>query len=191
MTAGPRENTSTPDGALHDMSAQTTPTGEVEHTPLLSRQARSQIDHWLSKYPAEHRRSAVLPALSIAQETQGGWLSVPLMDEVARYLQMPAIAVYEVASFYSMLETEPVGRHKVAICTNISCMLRGADDIVRHVEDKLGIGLGETTADGRITLKVEEECLAACRGAPMMTVDGHYYENLTPQRVDEILAGLE
>ena len=173
------------------MTAQTTHTGELEHAPLLSQQARSQIDHWLSKYPAEQRQSAVLPALSIAQEEQGGWLSVPLMDEVAHYLQMPAIAVYEVASFYSMLETEQVGRHKVAICTNISCMLRGADDIVRHVEEKLGIGLGETTSDGRITLKVEEECLAACRGAPMMTVDGHYYENLTPQRVDEILAGLE
>jgi NADH-quinone oxidoreductase subunit E len=113
------------------------------------------------------------------------------MDSVAHHLDMPRIAVYEVASFYSMLETNPVGRHSVSVCTNISCMLCGADDIVQHIEKKLGIGLGESTADGRIYLKCEEECLAACCGAPMMMVNHKYYENLTPAKVDQILDDLE
>ena len=98
---------------------------------------------------------------------------------------------YEVANFYSMLETEPVGRHSISICTNISCMLCGADRVVEHVEKKLGIKMGETTADGRIFLKIEEECVAACVGAPMMIVDGHYHEKLTPEKIDKILDGLE
>ena len=104
---------------------------------------------------------------------------------------MPPVAVYEVGTFYSMLELEPVGRNIVAVCNNISCMLCGADDIIAHIENKLGIEWGGTTADGRITLKKEEECLAACIGAPMMTVNGHYHENLTIEKVDQILDGLE
>ena len=113
------------------------------------------------------------------------------MDAVAEKLEMSKIAVYEVASFYSMYETEPVGRHCVAICTNISCMLMGSDTIVDHVENKYGIKLGESTTDGKIYLKVEEECLAACSGGPMMQVDHVYHTNLTPQRVDEILDSLD
>jgi NADH-quinone oxidoreductase subunit E len=113
------------------------------------------------------------------------------MNGVAEYLGLPKINVYEVAAFYSMFQTKPVGRHNVAICTNVSCMLRGADDIVAHVEDKLGVKLGQSTADGRIYLKKEEECLAACCGAPMMMVDHKYHENLTREKVDEILDGLE
>ena len=101
------------------------------------------------------------------------------------------IEVYEVASFYSMYELKPVARHNVAVCTNISCMLMGSQSIVDHVENKLGIKLGESTADGRIYLKVEEECLAACTGGPMMQVDHVYHENLTPEKVDEILDGLD
>ena len=112
-------------------------------------------------------------------------------DQVADYLDMPPVLVYEVGTFYSMIELEPVGRNMVALCTNLSCMLCGADKIVTHVEKKLGIKLGETTPDGRITLKLEEECLAACAGGPMMTVNGHYHEHLTPEKVDEILDGLE
>jgi NADH-quinone oxidoreductase subunit E len=104
---------------------------------------------------------------------------------------MPTIQVYEVATFYSMFQTRPVGRHNVAICTNVACMLRGADDIVEHVEKKLGIKTGESTEDGRIYLKREEECLAACCGAPMMMVDHKYHENLTKEKVDELLDGLE
>ena len=113
------------------------------------------------------------------------------MNAVADYLQLPTIQVYEVATFYSMFQTKPVGRHNVAICTNISCMLRGADDIVEHVEAKLGIKLGESTADGRVYLKEEEECLAACCGAPMMMVDHKYHENLSKEKVDEILDALD
>jgi NADH-quinone oxidoreductase subunit E len=104
---------------------------------------------------------------------------------------LPRISVYEVASFYSMFETEPVGRHSISVCTNLSCMLRGGDEVVAHLQHKLGIALGETTADGRIYLKREEECLAACAGAPMMMVDHRYYENLTLEAVDRIVDGLE
>jgi NADH-quinone oxidoreductase subunit E len=104
---------------------------------------------------------------------------------------MLPVQVYEVGTFYSMIELEPVGRNMVALCTNLSCMLCGSETIVEHVEKKLGIKLGETTTDGRITLKLEEECLAACTAGPMMTVNGHYKENLTPEKVDAILDGLE
>jgi NADH-quinone oxidoreductase subunit E len=158
---------------------------------VLSEHTREVIDHWRSKYPPERRRSAVLAALREAQHQNEGYLTPDLMDAVAAYLDLPAIYVYEAASFYSMFETEPVGRHSVSICTNISCMLCGADDIVAHIESKLGIRVGESTSDGRIHLKREEECLAACCGAPMMMVDHVYYENLTPERVDEILDALE
>jgi NADH-quinone oxidoreductase subunit E len=112
------------------------------------------------------------------------------MDAVAAYLELPRIAVYEVASFYSMFETKPVGHHSISVCTNISCMLRGGEEILAYVEGRLGVRVGESTADGRFYLKPEEECLAACCGAPMMMVDHVYYEHLTPAKVDEILAGL-
>ena len=114
-----------------------------------------------------------------------------LMDAVAAYLNLPPIYVYEAASFYSMFELRPVGRHSVSVCTNISCMLCGAESIVEYIEKKLGIVTGESTADGRIYLKQEEECLAACCGAPMMMVDHVYHEHLTPEKVDEILDALE
>jgi NADH-quinone oxidoreductase subunit E len=121
------------------------------------------------------------------QHENHGYLTTELMDSVAEYLGLPNILVYEVASFYSMFETKPVGRHHVSVCTNISCMLRGSQEIVDHVEKKLGIKTGESTSDGRIYLKREEECLAACCGAPMMMVDHVYHENLTPQIVDKVL----
>ncbi len=149
------------------------------------------MDHWLSKFPPEHKRSAVIQSLMAAQDQNGGWLTNELMDAVAEYLELPNVQVYEVASFYSMFDLEPTGRHKVNICTNISCMLRGAEEVVAHIENQLGIKMGETTTDGRITLKVEEECLAACCGAPMMVVDGHYHENLTVDKINAILEGLD
>ncbi len=158
---------------------------------LLSADTRATIDHWVGKFPPEQKRSAVIQALMSAQEQNNGWLSEASMGAVADYLGLPKIQVYEVASFYSMFDLEPVGRHKVNICTNISCMLRGAEDVVKHIEATLGIKLGETTDDGRITLIVEEECLAACCGAPMMVVDGHYHENLDVEKIDKILAGLK
>ncbi|MDH3971337.1 MAG: NADH-quinone oxidoreductase subunit NuoE [Gammaproteobacteria bacterium] len=158
---------------------------------LLTAETCAHIDAWLIKFPAGQKQSAVLAALQAAQEQNGGWVSRELMDAVAAYLGMLPVQVYEVGTFYSMIELQPVGRNMVALCTNLSCMLCGSETIVEHVEKKLGIKLGETTADGRITLKLEEECLAACAGGPMMTVNGHYKENLTPQKVDEILDGLE
>jgi len=158
---------------------------------LLNAKSRAEIDHWLAKFPEDRRRSALLGALHAAQEQNEGWLSPEIITAVAEYLDIPAAWAYEAASFYSMFHLEPVGRHKISICTNISCMLCGADDVVNHVEDKLGIKLGETTEDGRITLVVEEECLAGCVGAPMMVVDGHYHENLTTEKVDQILDTLE
>ncbi len=153
----------------------------------LSHHAREVIDRWVTKYPPGRKPSAVLAALLEVQHENGGYLNVALMDAVAEYLGMPKIAVYEVASFYSMLETRPVGRHSVSVCTNVSCLLRGADEIVEYIEAKLGIKTGQSTADGRIYLKREEECLAACCGAPMMMVDHRYYENLDTGAVDRIL----
>ena len=142
---------------------------------VLSDHLKQEIDHWIKKYPTEQRQSAVLGALRGAQHENKGFLTVELMDAVADYLGMSKIAVYEVASFYSMLETKPVGRHSVSVCTNISCMLCGSDSIVDYIEKKLDIKTGESTEDGRIHLKLEEECLAACCGAPMMQVDHIYY----------------
>lgn len=158
---------------------------------LLDAHTREEIDHWVARFPPEQKRSAVLQALVAAQHQNQGFLTTELMDAVAEYLDLPNIHVYEVASFYSMYETKPVARHNVAICTNISCMLMGSDSIVDHVENKLGIKIGESTEDGRIYLKCEEECLAACKGGPMMQVDHVYHENLTPEKVDEILDALD
>jgi len=157
----------------------------------LSLRSRTEIDQWLTKYPEDQKQSAVIPALSIVQEENNGWVTPELMDAVADYLEMPQVSVYEVASFYSMIDTAPVGKHKISVCTNLSCTLCGADKIVSHIESRLGIRLGETTPDGKFTLKVEEECLAACGGGPMMVIDGHYYEHLTPEEVDRILTRLE
>ncbi len=158
---------------------------------VLSAHAREEIDRWLERYPPDQRQSAVLAALREAQHENGGYLTKELMDEVADHIGIPKIAVYEVASFYSMFELQPVGRHSISVCTNISCMLCGGDDILAYIENKLGIKLGESTEDGKFFLKREEECLAACCGAPMMQVDHVYHENLTPEKVDEILDKLE
>ena len=157
----------------------------------LSKHVKDEIEHWKSRFPEDRSRSAVIGALHAVQHENKGYLTAELMNAVADYLDLPTIQVYEVATFYSMFQTRPVGRNDVAICTNVSCMLRGAEDIVAHVEKKLGISTGESTEDGRIYLKKEEECLAACCGAPMMMVDHKYYENLTPEMVDAILDGLE
>lgn len=159
--------------------------------PGLSQHVRDEIDRWKARFPEEGRRSAIIGALHAAQHENGGFLTPALMDQVAEYLELPSVQVYEAANFYSMFQIVPVGRHNISICTNISCWLRGADDIVEHVEQRLGIRLGESTPDGRIFLKKEEECLAACCGGPMMMVNHRYHENLTPEKVDEILDGLE
>jgi len=157
----------------------------------LSKHARKEVDALIAKFPKGKQKSALLGALNIVQHENKGFLTEELMDAVAAYLDLAKIEVYEVASFYSMYELKPVARHNVAICTNICCMLMGSQNIVDHVEKKLGIKLGESTEDGRIYLKIEEECLAACAGGPMMQVDHVYHEKLTPEKVDEILDGLE
>lgn len=164
---------------------------DVDPQAVLTEETRRHIEHWLAKFPPDRRRSATIQALMAAQEQNGGSLTDELIAAVAKYIGIPPLWAYEVATFYSMFELAPVGRHNVAICTNISCWLNGADGIVRHCEKKYGIKLGESTPDGRIYLKKEEECLAACCGAPMMVVDGHYHEKLTPERVDRILDELE
>ena len=161
--------------------------GLGDKSRVLSEHTRHEIDEWIGRFPTGKHRSAVLSALRFTQEQNNGFLTPELMDGVAEYLQLPPVQVYEVATFYSMFETHACGRHHVSICTNISCMLNGAEDLVAHCEKKLGIKLGESTADGRIFLKNEEECLAACTGAPMMMVDHVYHENLTTADVDRIL----
>ena len=157
----------------------------------LSDHVREEIDRWVAKFPPDRKRSAVISALHAVQHENHGFLTTALMDAVAEYLGLAPIQVYEVATFYSMFETKPVGRHHVSVCTNISCMLRGAEDLVAQIENKLGIKTGESTADGRIYLKREEECLAACNNAPMMMVDHVYHENLTFENVEKILDELK
>jgi NADH-quinone oxidoreductase subunit E len=164
---------------------------DVDPAVALSERTRAHIDHWVAKFPPERKRSALIQGLMAAQEQNGGWLSDELIAAVARYLGLPPVWAYEVATFYSMFDLEPVGRHKVSICTNISCWLNGAEGLVAHVERKLGCKLGQSSADGRVKLVAEEECLAACAGAPMMVVDGHYHEDLTVEKVDRILDRLE
>lgn len=164
---------------------------DVDPDQVLSAGTREHIEHWLTKFPPDRRRSATLQALTAAQEQNGGHLTDVLIAAVAKYLDIPPVWAYEVASFYSMFELEPVGRNNVAICTNISCWLNGAEDLLRHCEQKLGIKVGESTPDGRIYLKREEECLAACAGAPMMVVNGHYHERLDATKVDQILDALK
>ena len=160
-------------------------------TTALSEHTRHEIDAWIAKFPAGKQRSAVLAALRAAQHQNNGYLTAPLLDAVAGYLDMPPIQVYEVASFYSMFETRPVGRIHISICTNISCMLCGSDRIVEYIQNKLGIKIGESTPDGKFYLKREEECLAACNNAPMMMIDHVYYEHLTPAKVDQVLDSLK
>jgi NADH-quinone oxidoreductase subunit E len=157
----------------------------------LSAHVCEEINLWVKKFPEGRQRSAIIGALQAVQHENDGYLTPELMDAVADYLALPPIQVYEIATFYSMFETTPVGRHSISVCTNISCMLRGSEEIVEHLEKKFEIKTGESTADGKFYLKREEECLAACCGAPMMMVDHEYYENLTPEKVDAVLEKLE
>lgn len=161
------------------------------HNAALNAHTREEIDAWRAKFPESRQRSAVIGALHAAQHQNNGFLTKELMEAVAEYLDLPAIQVFEIAAFYSMFETKPVGKHSISVCTNISCMLCGGEQILTHVEKKLGIKAGESTSDGRFYLKIEEECLAACNGAPMMMVDHVYHENLTPARIDEILDDID
>lgn len=152
---------------------------------LISKESIQLIDHELKKYPDDQKQSAVMAALRIVQE-QNGYLTTELMNEVADYLDMPPIAVYEVATFYTMYEHEPVGEHVMHVCRSISCHLRGADDVVKALENKLSIKCGETTADRKFSLK-SAECLGACIYAPVVQVNKTYHEDISVQKIDELL----
>ena len=153
---------------------------------MLSTESLALIDAEVAKYPPEQKQSAVMSALRIAQ-VELGWLSRDSIEYVARYLDMPAIAAYEVATFYNMYELAPVGRNKVTLCTNLPCQLQGADKIAEHLKTRLGIGFGETTADGRYTLK-EGECMGACGHGPLCLHNNHtMHAGLTTESVDTLL----
>jgi NADH-quinone oxidoreductase subunit E len=145
----------------------------------------NEIDKWIAKYPVDQKQSAVMIALHIVQD-EHGYLTSQLMDAVADYLDMPAIAVYEVASFYTMYEKKAIGRNLINICTNISCQLAGSATVVTYLQDKFGIKLGDTTADGRFTIRAVE-CLGACVNAPMMQINKDYHENLNNDKIDQVL----
>jgi NADH-quinone oxidoreductase subunit E len=157
---------------------------------LFTPELRAAIDAHVAKYPEGWQQSAVMPALTLVQESNGGWLTTELMDDVALYLDMPAVSVYEVATFYGMYDLEPVGRHKVCVCNSVSCLLRGSEELIEHVEKKYGLHPGETSADGRFTFK-EVECLGACRHAPAVLIGKTYHENLTPEALDKLIEGLD
>ena len=169
-----------PLAVIHDRDKSTLFTSEV----------RAAIDAHIPKYPAEWKQSAVMPALTIVQEHNGGWLSRELMDDVAAYLDMPEVSVYEVASFYGMYDLAPTAKHKVCVCNSISCMLNGSEELIRHVEHKYGVQPGETTRDGRFTFK-EVECLGACKDAPAVLIGKTYHERLTPESLDALIEDLE
>lgn len=156
----------------------------------LSAQSLAQIDREVAKYPHDQKQSAVMSALRIAQ-LEKGWLANETIEFVAHYLGMPTIAAYEVATFYNMYNMAPVGKYKITLCTNLSCTLMGALDIARHLENRLGVELGQTTQDGRFTLQ-EGECMGACGDAPLCLINNHRMESfLTVEKVDELLDGLK
>jgi len=173
----------------HSTSAEANARPLKQALYVIPSEITQKIDVWVQKFPADRKQSAVLYALKLVQAHHQGWLSEAAMNAVAHYLGLPKITVYEVATFYSMFELKPVGRHVLSICTNISCMLNGCESIVAHLKQRLGIGLGQTTPDGRITLK-PVECLAACQEAPMMQIAEQNYAQLTPEKIDHILDGL-
>jgi NADH-quinone oxidoreductase subunit E len=153
---------------------------------MLSAESIEKIEYELSKYPKDRRQAAVMSALRIVQ-MERGWLSKESISEVAKYLRIPEIAALEVATFYNMYDLQPVGEHKITICTNISCMLRGSDEIVEHLQHKLGVGFNEVTPDGKFCLK-EGECMGCCGGAPLLHVNNsEMHEFLTTEKVDALI----
>ena len=154
---------------------------------IMSDEIQNEIDCVKSKFPSSESKPAIIESLLILQHHNDGYVTQDIMRALANYLSVSEIDVLEVATFYTMINTEPVGRNVISVCNNVSCMLRGADDILQHVEKKLCIRVGESTPDNKFFLKDEIECLAACNGAPMMQVNHRNYENLTIKRVDEIL----
>lgn len=159
---------------------------ELLDNTSLSEELRATIEKWAAQYPSRHRQSALLPALLAAQKQHQGWLSRALIDAISDYLNVPRMTSYEVATFYTLFELKPIGRYKISICTNLSCMLSGCDKIVQYLKAKLQISFGETTPDGQFTLK-EVECLGACINPPVLRLNEAYHENLTIEKVDKLL----
>lgn len=156
----------------------------------MNEKLKKLINKEISKYPSDKKQSAVIAALAIMQNNRG-WLSEEDISEVAKYLEMPEIAVLEVATFYNMFDLQPVGKYKISICTNISCMLRNSDEIVEHLKNKLKINFNEVTKDGKFCLK-ESECMGACGGAPLLTINNQkMYENLDIPKIDSLLKELK
>ena len=156
---------------------------------MISNEAKKEIDFWVSKYPEGRESSAVMQALTIVQKENGGSLNSELINDVAEYLEMPAISVQEVATFYENYNHKPVGKHVLRFCHNISCMLNGSDELLSYLEDKLGVKTGEVSKDGLVSVK-KVECLGACVGGPMCQIGDKYHEHLTKDKLDNILENL-
>ena len=156
---------------------------------LLPQAAIDEIDHWMTKYPPERKRPPIIAALKVVQDHHNNYLTDELMQAVAEYLDVPHVAVYEVATFYSMFHLDKVGKYVLSVCNNISCSLRGADKVIDHLQNRLNIKVGDTTDDGLYTIQTVE-CLAACGGAPMLEVNKQYHENLTEEKIDQILSDI-
>lgn len=166
---------------MNDITTQT----EVQ----FSEEAMAEIRRYISHYPPDRKKSALLPVLHIAQAEFGGWVSPAVQDKVAEILEIQPIEVYEVATFYTMFNLKPVGKHVLEVCRTGPCMLRGADQLIEHLENRLGCHVGENSADGMFTLKTVE-CLAACGFGPMLQIREKYYENLDPEKTDQLLDDL-
>jgi NADH-quinone oxidoreductase subunit E len=160
----------------------------MESTSMIafSKEKLDKVSELIARYPEGRQKSALIPILHLAQQEFGGWLDVPVMDYVASLLKIEPIEVYEVASFYSMYNLKPVGKHVFEVCQTGPCMLNGSDNIIDYIKQKLNIGVGQTTADGLFTLKTVE-CLGACGYAPMMQYGKTYREHLTPEKIDQII----
>ena len=156
---------------------------------MISNEAKKEIDFWVSKYPEGRESSAVMQALTIVQKENGGSLNSELINDVAEYLEMPAISVQEVATFYENYNHKPVGKHVLRFCHNISCMLNGSDELISYLEDKLGVKTGKVSKDGLVSVK-KVECLGACVGGPMCQIGDQYHEHLTKDKLDNILENL-
>lgn len=158
----------------------------MDTSNFIQGEVKARIDKWIANYPDGEKKSAVMPALRIVQETHNGYLTTDLMDQIAKYLEITPMEVYEVATFYGNYEHKPVGQTQLNMCNSISCMLRGNQELYAHLEQRLGVKAGEVTEDGKFSWK-KVECLGACGGAPMMQVGKDYHENLTIEKIDALL----
>ena len=158
---------------------------------IITKDISCLIDNVLQKFPEDRKKSAIIESLLILQHHNNGYVTKEIIHELSKYLSVSEIEIYEVATFYTMINTKPVGKNIIAVCNNVSCMLRGSDRILSHIEKKLNIKVGESTADNKFYLKDEIECLAACNGGPMMQINHKNYENISIEQVDKIIENLK